>query len=176
MTNKIYFPNLALALEYQGELHYYSTRLFGPATGRQRADQLKMRFATDMGITLIPIPFWWNRTTSSLASTISATRPDLHFGNLSKDEPISKDMPKQLIKQFKYTPNTSIVYHEGIDPTGWYVIHICRSKYLFRLMMEKLDGVRVFWDGKGTLKAKDAKIYVPPELKFPVFPFEGELS
>ncbi len=45
-----------------------------------------------------------------------------------------------------------------------------------RLMMEKFDGVRVFWDGK-RLHSKSSKtiIDVPQQLEFPSFPFEGEL-
>jgi DNA ligase-1 len=43
--------------------------------------------------------------------------------------------------------------------------------------MEKLDGVRVFWDGKA-LYTKDLKKISPPSQfvnKFPTIPFEGEL-
>jgi hypothetical protein len=43
-------------------------------------------------------------------------------------------------------------------------------------MMEKFDGVRVFWDGK-RLYIKNSKIAidVPSEINFPTIPFEGEL-
>jgi DNA ligase-1 len=43
-------------------------------------------------------------------------------------------------------------------------------------MMEKFDGVRVFWDGK-QLHSKKSRITinVPQGLQFPNFPFEGEL-
>jgi hypothetical protein len=43
-------------------------------------------------------------------------------------------------------------------------------------MMEKVDGVRVFWDGK-RLHSKSLKttIDVPPELNLPSVPFEGVL-
>jgi hypothetical protein len=43
-------------------------------------------------------------------------------------------------------------------------------------MMEKFDGVRVFWDGKQLISSKERTIIdVPTECKFPSFPFEGEL-
>jgi hypothetical protein len=43
-------------------------------------------------------------------------------------------------------------------------------------MMEKFDGVRVFWDGK-SLKATSGNelIQVPNNVKFPSIPFDGEL-
>jgi hypothetical protein len=43
-------------------------------------------------------------------------------------------------------------------------------------MMEKFDGVRVFWDGKRLYsKSPQVVIDVPSEWKFPTIPFEGEL-
>jgi hypothetical protein len=44
-------------------------------------------------------------------------------------------------------------------------------------MMEKIEGVRVFWDGKHLHypRAK-IKINVPSEYNFPSTPFEGQLS
>jgi hypothetical protein len=45
-----------------------------------------------------------------------------------------------------------------------------------RLMMEKYDGVRVYWDGTRLFtKNLQVAIDVPKELKFPAVPFEGEL-
>jgi hypothetical protein len=47
---------------------------------------------------------------------------------------------------------------------------------LYRLMMEKFDGVRVYWDGKNLhSKHSTSVIIVPPDCKFPNIPFEGEL-
>jgi hypothetical protein len=44
------------------------------------------------------------------------------------------------------------------------------------MMMEKYDGVRVYWDGI-RLQIANSKINidVPENLAFPSFPFEGEL-
>jgi hypothetical protein len=43
-------------------------------------------------------------------------------------------------------------------------------------MMEKFDGVRVFWDGQRLIsKSSKTVIPVPPEYKLPSLPFEGEL-
>jgi hypothetical protein len=46
------------------------------------------------------------------------------------------------------------------------------------MMMEKFDGVRVFWDGKGVLFTRNMQtINLPAEIlsKLPQYPFEGEL-
>jgi hypothetical protein len=43
-------------------------------------------------------------------------------------------------------------------------------------MMEKFDGIRVFWDGKVLRTAKSKQIIVlPKHIDFPASPFEGEL-
>jgi hypothetical protein len=43
-------------------------------------------------------------------------------------------------------------------------------------MMEKFDGVRVYWDGKYLYSRKSAiGITVPAEYQFPATSFEGEL-
>jgi hypothetical protein len=77
-----------------------------------------------MGITLITIPFWWNKSVTSLAATIKYYRPDIPFENIS-GLPMSANMPIKLQNQFKYTPNAFKIYDESIcDPTGWYVMLI----------------------------------------------------
>jgi hypothetical protein len=43
-------------------------------------------------------------------------------------------------------------------------------------MMEKFDGVRVFWDGNHLYTSNSrGKINVPTDLKFPTLSLEGEL-
>jgi hypothetical protein len=118
-----------------------------------------------MGITLIPIPYWWNKTAGSLAATLSSYRPDFSFSSdvLSDERAIPLDMPPATSNKIKYIPNASKYYDERVDPSGWY-------------MMEMFDGVRVFWDGS-LLYAKTTRelIHVPQECNFPTMPFEGEL-
>jgi hypothetical protein len=72
-----------------------------------------------MGITLIPIPFWWDKSPQSLAATIRSIRPDINFTNTSLGSPIPLGMPHKLQHQFKYVPNASKEWNEKIDPTGW---------------------------------------------------------
>jgi hypothetical protein len=41
-------------------------------------------------------------------------------------------------------------------------------------MMEKFDGVRVYWTGK-ELIANNSKVPIPKDMNFPAIPFDGEL-
>jgi hypothetical protein len=113
---KVFLPQLALALEYQGETHYISSPMFGRASDRQRADNLKSTFAKDMGITLLSIPFWWDKSPSSLASTIELYRPDIHFSTTNTAAPIPAEKPTF---KYHYSPNAPKEYKGQIDPTGW---------------------------------------------------------
>ncbi len=59
-----------------------------------------------LGITVISIPFWWDRSLESLAATIAKQRPDLEevggFGSAIPDVmPVSQS--KRLFK--RYAPN-----------------------------------------------------------------------
>jgi hypothetical protein len=116
----VYFPFLQLAFEYQGETHYHSTSVFGSASKRQRNDALKRKFASNMGITLISIPFWWDKSVASLEATIHYYRPDLIQATPS-GKPIPLQMPNKYTKQFVYVPNAAKDWNEDVDPTGWYV-------------------------------------------------------
>jgi hypothetical protein len=94
---------MSLAFEYHGEAHYYGSPPLGQATS-QRRYQTKQEFADKMGITLIAIPFWWNKSSAELAATIKAYRPDINISVPSNSLPISRTMPP---KPLKTKPNTS---------------------------------------------------------------------
>jgi hypothetical protein len=96
-----------------------STPMFGKAADRQRADNIKLKFAKQMGITLISIPFWWNKSPQDLASTILLHRPDINLHHIASKSPISTVMPAKYQTRTKYFPNTSKDLKEDIDPTGW---------------------------------------------------------
>jgi hypothetical protein len=100
----IFFPHLSLAFEYQGE-HHYISNYFGSSSVRQRRDQAKVKFASQLGITLISIPFWWDRTSDSLASTIEYYRPDIHL-QAKKALPISMEMPDKFGDGAKFDRQT----------------------------------------------------------------------
>jgi hypothetical protein len=94
LTQTILLPHLSLAFEYQGEHHYFSS-YFGSLATYQRRDQAKLKFTSKFGITLIPIPFWWDRTSDSLLSTIKLYRPDIHL-QTKKVPPIPLEMPDKF--------------------------------------------------------------------------------
>eukprot|EP01125_Pyxidicula_operculata_P005135 TRINITY_DN1872_c0_g1_i3.p1 TRINITY_DN1872_c0_g1~~TRINITY_DN1872_c0_g1_i3.p1 ORF type:complete len:425 (+),score=30.54 TRINITY_DN1872_c0_g1_i3:740-2014(+) len=74
----IWIPRHNIALEYQGESHYFLVP--GLATSvemYQARDAMKVKICNENNITLIPIPYWWLKDVSSLASTIISYRPDM---------------------------------------------------------------------------------------------------
>ncbi len=59
----------------------------------QQRDKEKQRNAYRLGITLIVVPFWWNETAESLASSICLMRPDVPLPpSLIHGTPIPKEM------------------------------------------------------------------------------------
>jgi hypothetical protein len=93
LTFTIFIPHLSLALEYQGGHHYFSTERFGDLSVYQRRDRAKRNFASQFGITVISIPFWWDRSSNSLASTIEYYRPDINLQPSKEVPPIPLEMP-----------------------------------------------------------------------------------
>jgi hypothetical protein len=117
----VYIPSHFIAFEYQGEQHYVSSTMYGSASKRQKADHIKMDLAKSVGITLIPIPFWWDRSLQSLAATIRLYKPDISWPDIpSTTTPISEEMPLKYHRKFQYKPSVAQEYSEQIDPTGWY--------------------------------------------------------
>ncbi len=87
MQLDIFLPELALALEYQGQQHYNDVFFFGPKRSYAHRDTEKKMACERTGITLIDVPYWWDQNRSSLAATIATARPDVGVlspkGNLS---------------------------------------------------------------------------------------------
>jgi hypothetical protein len=81
-----------LAIEYQGEQHYLSNNQFGNSAVFQRRDRAKRVFASQFGITVISVPYWWDRSASSLAATIQYYRPDIQL-RVKKALPIPSEKP-----------------------------------------------------------------------------------
>lgn len=78
MQLDVYIEELRLAVEYQGEQHYKPSywNTTDVATQQMR-DREKRNACEQHSITLIEIPYWWDRRTSSLAATIHTARSDL---------------------------------------------------------------------------------------------------
>jgi hypothetical protein len=61
MQLDVYIPQLKLGFEYQGEQHYSYHFLYGDPQLQQRRDAEKKAKCVEVGITLIEIPYWWDR-------------------------------------------------------------------------------------------------------------------
>ncbi len=48
-------------------------------TIQQERDQYKKEKALEIGVTIIEVPYWWDRSLDSLASLIQSQRPDIQF-------------------------------------------------------------------------------------------------
>jgi hypothetical protein len=63
--DKIFIPSLSLAIEYQGEQHYIATQLHGSPEIAKKSDQRKAEISKQQGVTLVHIPFWWDKSVST---------------------------------------------------------------------------------------------------------------
>ena len=72
-----YLPKSSLAFEYQGKQHYEQLSTFGKSSERMERDNAKERLCNERGITLISVPFWWNKSRAPLLESILEARPDL---------------------------------------------------------------------------------------------------
>jgi len=110
----LYLPELSLAFEYQGEIHYVPVSIYDGLLAKAERDRRKVKYAQDIGATLICIPYWWDRTPASLVKQIKEARPDLH----DLQTPHSNFIPQALKvitpKEPTYRSNTSKSYNEKI--------------------------------------------------------------
>ena len=73
----VYLPAQRLAFEYQGVQHYEQLSVFGEAKERMEIDNVKAARCEAIGITLIAVPYWWNKSRGPLLAQLLAVRPDL---------------------------------------------------------------------------------------------------
>jgi hypothetical protein len=64
MEIDILIPQLNLAFEYHGEQHHLFHFLQGHPEEQQRRDAEKRIKCDEVGITLIEVPYWWDRSSS----------------------------------------------------------------------------------------------------------------
>lgn len=77
MQIDVFLPSLSLGLEYQGEQHYKWHFLIGSPSDQQVKDSEKKIQCEKHGITLIEVPYWWDKKSESLAATVRLHRPGL---------------------------------------------------------------------------------------------------
>ena len=72
MQLDIFIPELNLAFEYQGEQHYTFHYLYGHPEERQMRDAEKKIKCAEAGITLIEVPYWWDKAAGDFVTTLCA--------------------------------------------------------------------------------------------------------
>jgi len=77
MRFDIFLPHLNLAIEYQGQQHYEDQNVFGDSELRRRQDEKKAELCKKKGVSLVQVPYWWDKRTESLVVTLLEKRPDL---------------------------------------------------------------------------------------------------
>jgi hypothetical protein len=77
MELDIFIPHLSLAFEYQGQHHYTDNYQSGVAKDVQQRDIQKASACLAAGITLIQVPYWWDKSSRFIEKLIFETRPDL---------------------------------------------------------------------------------------------------
>lgn len=93
----IFIPAISLAIEYHGAQHYVDAAQKHQMESSPTRDNDKQEICKKLGITLITVPFWWDRDTDSIAATIHAYRPDL----IPSPPPNSKPIPTEMPPKFK---------------------------------------------------------------------------
>jgi len=92
----IYISSLNLVLEYQGIQHYYDHFMFGEATALRQKDDERLQACKLAGITLIRVPYWWQRDKESIVAILNQHRPDVAPCELGSE-----------VTPFLYGPKTS---------------------------------------------------------------------
>jgi ATP-dependent DNA ligase len=136
-----------------------------------------------IGITLIEVPYWWDRKYESLASTIYSQRPDLFtFPPEGSPIPVSPPTAPQSPKINESNPiflthfsffqdptkkilMTSTMWDSStMNPIGW-------------LMTEKYDGMRLYWNGAEFFTRQGTKVRAPEFItkQMPKIALDGEL-
>jgi len=73
----IFIPSLKLAFEYQGQQHYHNHKVFGEVTPITQRDDSRRQACASLGMTLLEVPYWWQRDKESILALIKQYRPDM---------------------------------------------------------------------------------------------------
>ncbi len=106
------------------------------SAGIQERDKQKMQSCLKTGITMIAVPYWWDGSLSSLATTIHYMRPDISIPNSLLSSPIPMDKPEHRVMDSckrNNTCNCSLVTYKPKRASdvpaksnliGWYIVKL----------------------------------------------------
>lgn len=80
MELDLYLPSLQLAFEFHGQQHYHHSHR-GLLLEQQQRDREKIEACRKHGVTLVIVPYWWDKKKESLVKTIKQLRPDTSFSS-----------------------------------------------------------------------------------------------
>jgi len=93
-------------------------------------------------VTLIEVPYWWDRTSESLAATIHQAQPSI-INAPPGSIPISTNEQREL------DPLCHGMEWDGTqDVAGWW-------------MSEKMDGIRAYWNGRNLISRYKTTLQAP---------------
>lgn len=130
MEIDIFFPELGLGFEYQGEQHYRPVSIFGGEKGflaTTARDDLKRKKFAENGLVIIEIPYWWGRSMDFVTDMLMEEKMDF-FSPISNDEKDQLEkfwktnpMGCQYFKQerFQLLDSNGKLKAEWLSPGGW---------------------------------------------------------
>lgn len=125
----VYIPNKKLAVEYQGEQHYQDIYAMGSRFSQMQRDQAKATALSRLGISLLVVPYWWDRRGPTLFGKLREIRPDMVPEDTGETIPAGNPKIPEAV---------SLMHGQDWDPRmdlkGFY-------------LTEKFDGIRAHWDG-----------------------------
>jgi len=77
MELDIFIPSLNLAFEFNGYHHYHALQFYGESSSYKHRDEEKHQTSKLHGITLIEVPYWWQRDKTTIKSLLKTYRPDI---------------------------------------------------------------------------------------------------
>ena len=75
----VFLPHFRVAFEYHGEHHYEEIPTFGTVDLYRERDREKVSCAQLSGVTLVHVPYWWDRSKESLLKIIDHVHPSILF-------------------------------------------------------------------------------------------------
>jgi hypothetical protein len=113
MELDVYYKDLRLGFEYQGRQHFKDSFNQGGFQRQTHRDREKQAQCKRLSITLIQVPFWWNKSPISLAATIQQHRPEIQL-RLAVDV---KDIASALRQRHRRNKGSSITSFVPETPT-----------------------------------------------------------